>query len=230
MAEEKIPLYIFLDEGGNFDFSKNGSKYFTLTSLTMVRNWQNLYKKLDTEKYKLLEYGTDILGFHCCEDNKYIRKKIFSILQEYFSKSSKSFPRLDSVIIEKSKTNTSLQEEKQFYSKMLGYLLKHIFEKINKILISEVIVITDNLPINKKKGVFKQQIKATLKEMLAHTEIKFKIYHHSSNTHYGLQIADYCNWAILRKWEKEDSEYYEFIQTVLKSEFDIFRRGKKNFY
>ena len=30
-------LYIFLDEGGNFDFSKNGTKYFTVTSLTKER-------------------------------------------------------------------------------------------------------------------------------------------------------------------------------------------------
>ena len=30
-------LYIFLDEGGNLDFSLNGSKYFSLSCIAMER-------------------------------------------------------------------------------------------------------------------------------------------------------------------------------------------------
>ncbi|MBE9503683.1 MAG: hypothetical protein IME96_05860 [Proteobacteria bacterium] len=30
-------LYMFIDEGGNFDFSPKGTKYFTLTCLTEKR-------------------------------------------------------------------------------------------------------------------------------------------------------------------------------------------------
>ena len=32
--------YIFLDEGGNFDFSPKGTRFFTLTSVTKARPFQ----------------------------------------------------------------------------------------------------------------------------------------------------------------------------------------------
>ena len=38
-------LYMFIDEGGNFDFSPGGTKYFTLSCLTEKRLFL-LYDKL----------------------------------------------------------------------------------------------------------------------------------------------------------------------------------------
>ena len=37
MGNDKKALYVFLDEGGNLDFSVNGTKYFTLTSIKKER-------------------------------------------------------------------------------------------------------------------------------------------------------------------------------------------------
>lgn len=226
MATTK-PLYIFLDEGGDFNFSDKGSEYFTISSFTTWRDWSEVYSKFEQQKYDLLEYGINQEKFHCCEDNPHVRNNIFNILNNYFND---SISRIDSIIAEKRKTGPALQEEKQFYSRLLGYLLRHIFEQINKTLISEVIVITDSLPINKKKGIFKKEIKAALKEKLKDTGIKFRIYHHPSNTHYGLQIIDYCNWAIFRKWEKNQNNYYNIIKKNVKSEFPVFRRGTRYYY
>ncbi len=44
LFKKKDFLYIYLDEGGNFDFSANGTKYFTLTSVTTVRPFIIRYK------------------------------------------------------------------------------------------------------------------------------------------------------------------------------------------
>ncbi|OHC69590.1 MAG: hypothetical protein A3H93_02840 [Rhodocyclales bacterium RIFCSPLOWO2_02_FULL_63_24] len=56
------------------------------------------------------------------------------------------------------------------------------------------------------------------------------ILHHASRSHYGLQIADYCNWAVFRKWQKGEVEFYDLIKPALKSEFDIFRTGTTLYY
>ena len=95
--------------------------------------------------------------------------------------------------------------------------------------IDELIVITDNIPLSKKKKAIEKAIKLTLAEMLP-DKIRYRIYHHSSRSHFGLQIADYCNWAIFRRWERDDADYWIKIRPCIKSEFNIFQRGSIYYY
>ena len=46
----------------------------------------------------------------------------------------------------------------------------------------------------------------------------------------ALQVADYCSWAIQRKWERGDARSYASIANKVKSEFDLFERGKVIYY
>ncbi len=46
----------------------------------------------------------------------------------------------------------------------------------------------------------------------------------------GLQVADYCCWAVFRKWQRQDMEHYDRIKGALCSEFDIFQRGARHYY
>lgn len=45
--------YLFLDESGNLDFSDRGTRYFVLTSVSMVRPFR-MYDALDAYKYDCL--------------------------------------------------------------------------------------------------------------------------------------------------------------------------------
>jgi len=47
---------------------------------------------------------------------------------------------------------------------------------------------------------------------------------------YGLQVADYCNWAIGIKWERGEMRSHILIQPAIHSEFDIFWRGTRLYY
>jgi hypothetical protein len=215
-------LYVFLDEGGNFDFSASGTKYFTLTSIAMYRPFK-IRDPWDDYRHELLEYGRDVEYFHCAEDNRYLRDRLFGILQE-----NSRGVRIDSLVVEKSKTGPALRADNRFYPEMLGYLLKHVFEKLDKHS-SEIIVITDTIPIQKKRKAVEQGIKHALKEMLP-VGVKYRLLHQSSRSHYGLQIADYCNWAVFRKWESSETNYYNFIKSAVHSEFEIFKNGSKKYY
>ena len=112
---------------------------------------------------------------------------------------------------------------------MLGYLLRHVIERENSIHIDEIIVITDTIPIKHKRQSVEKAIKLILKEMLP-GDCRFRVLHHASKSHYGLQVADYCNWAIFRKWQTGDTEYFDRIKSALNSEFDIFRSGTRYYY
>jgi hypothetical protein len=54
-------LYVFLDEGGNFDFSINGTKYVTLTCVSGTRPFP-WFGPLANLRCDLLESGCGIPG------------------------------------------------------------------------------------------------------------------------------------------------------------------------
>ena len=161
-------FYIFLDEGGNFDFSPTGTRYFTLTSVSMQRPFL-LREQWDDYKYDLLEFGRNIEYFHCADDNWFMRNRLFTTLADY-----KQSLRIDSLIVEKG--------------------LKHILKT--------------ELP----KGS------------------NYRVLHHSSRSHYGLQIADYCNWAIYRKWDRQEQEYNQQIKHLLRNEIEPFKNNDRRYY
>lgn len=216
-------LYVFLDEGGNLDFSLGGTKFFTLTSVTKCRPFE-LDTSLLSLKYDLLEEGLELDRFHASEDRQHVRNRVF----EKIANNLESL-RIDSIVVEKRKTQPQLQTEETFYAVMLGYLLKHVFKNSSSERYSQVIVTTDTLPLKSKRVAFEKAIKKTLVTMLPPLT-KYKVLHHDSRSSMSLQVADYCNWAILRKWNSGDTRSYEIVQKGIKSEFNIFQTGETFYY
>jgi hypothetical protein len=180
--------------------------------------------KLSDLKHDFIEDGFNIEQFHAHKDKRRIKQCVFDVIRENISIIS-----IYSVIIDKRKTIPSLQQPIKFYPKMLGYLIKFMTEYVVKKSASRFIIITDKIP-------HKGKIKAIEKAIIPHLarivpeETRFTLLHHSSKSNYCLQVVDYCNWAIMRKWAREDTCYYDLIKTGIQSEFDIFNRGEFYYY
>ena len=214
--------YIFLDEAGNLDFSRNGTPYFILTSVSMRRPFP-IYRELDACRHDCLEDGPGMEYFHCSEDSPRVRSRIFGLIAE-----SLQSIRIDCLVVEKRKTGPPLQDVTRFYPEMLGYLLKFVVLQLGKDA-EDVIVITDTVPVNRKRRAIEKGVQSALTEMLPR-ESRYRILHHASRSHYGLQVADYCCWAVFRKWQRGETEYYDRIKEGIQSEFDIFQSGKRHYY
>ena len=215
--------YIFLDEAGNFDFSPSGTRFFVLTSVSARRPFA-AYGALDNFKHDCLEYGLDTEYFHCADDNLHVRGRVFGLIAEHLGNMC-----IDSLVVEKPKTGPALRADKRFYPEMLGYLLKFVLPRELARGAQEVIVITDRVPVQKKRQAVEKAIRQVLAKMLP-AGMKYRILHHASRSHYGLQVADYCCWAVFRKWERGDTEHYERLKPALRSEFDIFESGMRRYY
>ena len=213
----------FLDEASNFDFSINGTRYFVLTSVSVLRPfpWSRL---LDDYKYDCLEYGLNNEHFHCAEDNKYVRNRVFTVIAEHLNNFF-----IDCLIVEKRKTGPALRDDKRFYPEMLGYLLKYVIPKDPCVNAKEVIIVTDTIPVNKRRHAIEKGVQLALAKMLP-SGVKYRILHHESRSHYGLQVADYCCWAMYRKLQTGEEMWFEQIRPAVRSEFNIFRTGKRNYY
>lgn len=117
----------------------------------------------------------------------------------------------------------------RFYPEMIGYLLKYVLHREPNAGAEEVIVITDTITLKKKRQSIKKAVKLTLASILPPGQ-KYRIMHHDSRSHYGLQIADYCCWAVFRRCERGESECYERIEAAVRGNFDIFQAGMKYYY
>ena len=217
------PLYIFVDEGGNLDFSPSGTKYFTLTGLTIPRQFP-FDPHLSELRFDLLEQGLELECFHAAEDRQATRNRVFSVICHCLNSL-----RADSVIVEKRKTGPSFRADAVFYPRMMGHLLQYVLNGAKGRKVSEVIVITDRLPVAKKRNAIEKAVKTTLAAMLP-AHLPYRVIHHDSKSCSGLQVADYLNWAIYRKWDSGDLRSYTPIQPAIHSEFDIFRRGTTIWY
>ena len=215
--------YIFLDESGNFDFSVNGTRYFVLTSVSMRRPFRWL-KPIDDCKYDCIEYGLDNQYFHCTDYNKHVRNKVFDIIGDHLDA-----VYIDSLVVEKRKVSPVLWEARRFYPEMLGHLLKFVLPRALEVDANEVIVITDTIPVSKKRQAVEKAVRTTLTKMLP-SRIKYRILHHDSRSHYGLQVADYCCWAVFRKLQTGETTYSDRIGSAVRGEFDIFRTETRYYY
>ena len=216
-------LYIFLDEAGDFAFSEKGTRYFIVGSITAERPFP-VYPRLTELKYQLAEQGTDLEYFHASENAQAVRDRVFGIIQEHLD-----CIRIDTTIVEKRKTGPALQLPEKFYPRMLGYHLEFILRQYRLTDYASVIVYTDRIPIQRNREAVKKAIKQSLAKLLP-DGIAFQVLHHDSKSNFQLQVADYCTWAVYRKWARQDERSYRLIAPAVRSEFDIFQTGTRLYY
>ena len=207
--------YIFFDEAGNFDFSSNGTQFFLLTCVSMRRPFP-VVKELDNYKHECIENNANLEYFHCYNDSKKARRIVFDFIAAHLDSLS-----IDYLVVEKAAITAELQNEVRFYSEMLVRLIHHIVHiEVNSANADQIIVITDTIPINRKRRTVEKTVRTTLAKMLP-TDVKYRILHHQSRSHYGLQIADYCCWAVVRKWQIGDHTWYDRIKPAIRTELQV---------
>ncbi len=226
-------VYIFVDEAGDMDFSSKGSKHYMFNFLVKKRPF-NLHEYIATYRYSLLERNLDPLNgkrldiesFHAHNDNKYIKNELFNIISTFDANSVKLY----SYILEKPKVAPEKRKEKdKFYINNLNHSIQMLLDKIE--IKSNIIIITDNLPVHKNKSKQIGALKKGLKEYIKshRLDIRYDIFHHCSASSANLQIVDYMGWAIYRKYEHKQDNYYNKISKYLIGE-DIMTKDRTESY
>lgn len=217
-------LYIFLDEAGNFDFSPTGTAHFTFSAFSIRRPFGGV-EELTNLKYDFWESGLELECFHATEDRQTVRDQVFNIL-------ARGLPpcRVDCQVVEKRKTNPVLQKDHgRFYHTILQILLLYVLKQQPNNL-SKVIVVADQIPVKKTKKEIEKATKQTMAGWSRKSGVPYSVMFHSSKSDINLQIADYFNWAIFRKWERGDKRSYDLVSKIVKSEYETFKGGGETYY
>lgn len=214
--------YIYADESGNFDFSlkRDASRYFILTTVTMTdlvveNELLELRRELSWEGLELRG------GFHASEDKQRVRDRVFDILRRHnFS--------VDSTIIEKRKAQPQLSSTNERFYKYAWFFHMRSLAKWLDAPGRQLMVVAATLGNTRQGERHLSDIEDVMSQTVARSEKRVSMWPADSDP--CLQIADYCSWAIQRKWERSDTRSYDLIKDKVSSENDVFSSGTVFYY
>lgn len=214
--------YIFADESGNFDFSSGlgASKYFILTTVTApdCSLGDGLLRLRRDLAWKGVGLDTD---FHATTDLQAVRDEVFKVLQAH------DF-RIDATILEKAKAKPSIRPTQERFYQMAWFLhMKYVAPRV----VSSgdgLLVIGASVGTKKRRAAFHSAVRDVIQQVSPTTAFQVASWDGVSDP--CLQAADYCAWALQRKWEGGDDRSYRLIAPKIRSEFDVFKLGTTRYY
>ena len=208
--------YVFADEAGNFDFSEGtgASRYFILTSVTVADcsvGDQLLALRRDLGWRGLLLDRPP----HATYDPPHVRNEILTNV----ATQPADRLRIDATILDKAKTPPRLRSDTALYSEAwrlhFQYLARKVLHHRHRLFVAGA-----SLGTKKKRRIFHQSLTDVVKK------------HSPTSTHVVafwpadsdpcIQVADYANWAIQRRWEQADPSAHEQIGHLIRSEYDAW--------
>ena len=215
-------ISVFADESGNFDFVRKpgASKYFILTTVT-VRGFEVGEALLRLRR----DLAWDGLGgdseFHATDDKQAVRDRVFDMLRGI------DF-RVDATIFEKAKAQPQTRTTpERFYQYAWFYHLRHVVPRVVR-RGDELFVCGASVGTKKKRKLMHEAVKDVVRQVARGIEYRTAYWMASSEP--CLQVADYCCWAVSRKWEGGDDRSHRLIAPKIGSEFDIWERGTMLYY
>ena len=214
--------FFFADEAGCFTFNRglNVSKYFILCTIScedcsFSSDLIALRRRLAFDGFELGDY------FHATSDKQAVRDKVFSLLIACAFK-------IQATIMEKSKALPRIRaNQPEFYKYGWFFHFKHGVK--NVILPDKKTLVTAaSLGTKKERRSFENSVNSVLTQTLQ--KIPWKVDFPPAGSDPCVQAADYCAWAIQRKWEKNDLRSYELIKHKITYEFDLWSHGTKHHY
>lgn len=219
----KIPMsrvHLFADESGNFDFSRGrgATRYFILTTV-LLEECSGISQQLQDLRHRMAWEGIDHPGpFHAHHDPRPVRERVFDIICQHDL-------RVDSLILEKAKTKPDLRAtDEGFYQCAWYYLMKFIAPRLHS---REMLVVSASIGQKKRRLNFYTAVREVMKQV-GGSRYGTACWDASSDA--CLQVADYCGWAIQRKWERGDTHFYGRLSPRIGSEYDLFARGADFYY
>lgn len=214
--------YVFADEAGCFTFNRNPnvSRYFILCTVTTrsLAAAEALHRLRHSLVWRRIEPGD---YFHATADQQSVRDEVFSeILKHDF--------QVQATICEKSKAQPQVRQSKaRFYKYPWYYHFKH---GIPKLLTNPtgLLVTAASLGTKKEKDTFTNALSDVMSQTMGN--LPWAVDFRPSQADCSLQIADYCAWALMRKWERGDRRSYDLIESRISYEYELWRHGTTHYY
>jgi hypothetical protein len=200
----------------------NVSKYFIVCmvrteSCDIGNKLLDLRRKMLWEKLPVRDY------FHCSHDRQVVRDGVFELIRSMDL-------RVYAQILEKCKAQPHVAaDHARFYKFGWYYLLKYVAHRVVG-RDTELMVTTASVKTGKAQRAFTDAVNDAVQQTINRDQWTTAFCSAAADP--CLQIADYCTWAIQRKWESggKDTRSYDLIADRIDYEYDLWQRGDKHYY
>jgi len=207
-------VYIFLDESGDLGFSENSSKWFLFT--IAMTNDRRALERVVKKIWKPLKKKHKSLGeLHAYHSDDVTRKRLLSRLNNI-----KDLKVL-CVVLNKKKVYIDLRNQKNY---LYNYTANVLLDRLHK---SGVLPADDAIHLfidrkDTKKKLTENLVNYLTESMEKRRHGKTVVELHTSHENRSIQAVDFISWAIFRKYERDDHEFYEIIKEKIVDERLLF--------
>lgn len=215
--------FIFADEAGCFTFEKKqgASKHFVLC--TVALDSCDVGTDLIQLRRDLAWRGDVELGdyFHACTDAQVVRDAVFEAIKGH------KFT-IQATIMEKTKAQPVVRVDRPRFYKIGWYF--HFKHGIVKLLTpeNEALITAASIGTKKERLSFETAVDDVMRQTVRAKRWATDFWPAQADP--CLQVADYCAWAIQRKWEMGDVRSYDLIKDRITYEYDLWRHGTTHYY
>jgi hypothetical protein len=215
--------YVYADEAGCFSFRRDdkSSKYFIICTVRI--DDPSFGGQLLDLRRELIWKGANLSDyFHCSEDKQAVRDEVFALI-------CRSNALIGATILEKSKAQPQIKVTKERFYKHAWYF--HLSGVAPKIAAKgdEVLFTTASVGTRKEQAAFSAAVRDVVSQRMFNAA-DVRTHFCQSAADPCLQLADYCTWAIQRKWERGDGRSYDVIRHLIHHEFETWKHGTTHYY
>lgn len=207
-------MYIFLDESGDLGFKKGSSKWFLFTLVVVddARKLERIIKKVRKSLNKKHKVSLPELHAYHCDDITRTRV-LRSLAEEDIS--------IVTTVLNKNKVYVDLQNQKNYLYNFTANII------LDRLIHTKIINDDSNISLvvdrkDTKKHLRDNFISYITEAMKARRGGGFNMSLAASHDEKGLQAVDFISWAIFRKYEKGEYQFYEIIKEKIIDERLLF--------
>jgi hypothetical protein len=222
---EKEIVYLYLDESGDLGFKpekKGSSKKFVITVLACFSDQarRNIRKAIQRTIKSKINKG---------KKKKHIQelkgsKTDFKIKKYFYEKIKGNGWEIFTLVLNKNRVHDDLKT-KNGKKKLYNYLSRILIEKMAPSLQSSkqnIELFVDKSKNSEEIRDFNNYLENQLEALLP-LNIFLKIFHLSSTESFELQAVDLFCWGIFRKYEQNNTEWYELFSNRIAFETEYLR-------
>lgn len=206
--------YVFLDESGDLGFKDSSSKWFlfTIAITTNPRSLERVIKKV----WRPLKKKHKKLGeLHAYHSDDPTRTRVLKKISETED------VKVLCIVLNKEKVYVDLQNQKNYlYNYTANILLDRLHTSGMLGPIEPIHLFIDRK--DTKKRLRENFISYLTNSMKKRRNGVFAVELHSSHENKSLQAVDFISWAIFRKYESGDYEFYEIVKDKISDEKLLF--------
>lgn len=216
--------FLFADEAGDFAFctGPNISRFYVVCTVSMKSceigdELLKLRRRMAWKCAPMRDY------FHASVDKQEVRDEVFKVLAEH------DF-QIQATIMEKRKAKPHIRPtDERFYK--YGWHYHFQYSSGRYVTPGSTLMVTvASIGTKKKRVNFEDAIRDVINQKLPRK--LWRVAFWPCQTDPCLQVADYCTWAIQRKWETghKDLRSYDLIRDKINYEYELFGKGTDYYY